>query len=651
MTIFDEKNKAFHEILSDQRSFAAIDWLAKLEAWCDSKVESVSAESRNVSGSLLQPYLAAMKYGSTEAMDMIVIKGFDPTYEVLHKRQTILSEYVSTSSDLSDSVLKLHLTHVENFHAEYPDALKRRKLIDYVNQDEPFLKQDALTHLVKRSSRGAPHNFSGTERSISDCVKVLTSYGADLDRSDRNNYTALQWSIIEGNSKVAMGLIRQMDVISLCSYNSLGQTAMSLAAANGMKDVVNLLLRQRVSPSGYFERNKPEVTIPSAMRSKICSNNPLLMALQGGHSKISFDLVANGGSFSAVSNSQDMHTALIFAVKMRDVGLLDLMLKKGFSPDETNNHGFTPLLYAISNMSRDLESDHSKAIESGKMCDLLLAQGASIDTMSKNGLSSISILESMAQQGNAHAQKMLLDRNTSKLFKFILETSGVQVQKLPDLKISDEQMADMRLARVENINSVWLNKIDKSVAYKEALIKEGFSSLKKMAAFPIGASGGVYAGLQALDKFASGSAFLKGYEVVALATNHIEMLTAACVVISAGVYAYSVMKDASKKYAVGYWLKNTTTSLIDRFIEPVVKILSEVKGEKALQILNRIEAVRERFSVLSQRFSMAFKALSGDLDAPLPPESTDSVTPVDLPVNVIPMPARRAGDGPGAGLG
>ena len=50
-------------------------------------------------------------------------------------------------------------------------------------------------------------------------MKVLTSYGADLDRSDRNNYTALQWSIIEGNSKVAMGLIRQMDVISLCSYN------------------------------------------------------------------------------------------------------------------------------------------------------------------------------------------------------------------------------------------------------------------------------------------------------------------------------------------------------------------------------------------------------------------------------------------------
>lgn len=651
MSIFDEKNKEYHIILSEQRNSPAHEWLQRLEDWCNSKVVSVGAENRNVSGSLLQPYLAAMKYGSIEAMEMMIIKGFDPTYEVLHKRQTILSEYASTSPDLSEAVVKLHLTHVENFHAEYPDALRKRKLGDYVNQDEPFLKQDALTHLVKRSPKGATHKFSGSERDISDCVKVLISYGADLDRSDRNNYTALQWSIIEGNSRVAIGLIRQMDINSLCSYNSLGQSAMSLAAGSGMKDVVNLLLRQRVSPSGYFERNKPEVAIPSVMRSKLCSSNPLLMALQGGHSKVAYDLVANGGSFSAVNNSHDMHTALIFAVKMRDVGLLELMLKKGFSPDEANNHGFTPLLYAISNMSKEFELDQERAMDYRKMCDLLLSYGASIDTMSKNGLSSISMLESMAQHGISPAQKMLFDRNTTKLFKFIFETSGVQVQKISDLKISDEQMADMRLARVENINSVWLNKTDKSVAYKEALIKDGFSSLKKMAAFPIGASGGVYAGLQALDKFASGSALLKDYEIVAMATNHIEMLTAACVVISAGVYAYTVLKDSSKKYAVGYWLKNTTASLAEKFIDPVLKALSEVKGEKALQILNRIEAVKNTISVMSQRLGMAFKALKGEMDVSTRVEDVTPATPSELPANVHPMPARRAEEGPGVGLG
>lgn len=635
MALYDEKHTEFLSILEAQRFTEKSLWEHSFREWLSKKIDSINANNRNISGNLLQPYLAAMRYSSKEAMDIIMSIGFNPTYQILQKRQSILSVYLTSSDNLNSEMLNYHLSQVSGFYGDIPEKQRVRKLFDYVNQVDPFLGQDALINVATRKTSHTESSSSISEKNIIECSKVLLTHGADLTRSDRNNYSALHWAIIEGNSRVAIHLIRNIGIDGCIAYNNSGETPLALSAKNGYRDVVLALLKKGVSPSGYTTK-LDAVDIPETMVSKLMVNNPLLLSLKSGHVGISNDLVSCGGTYLSSINAHDMHTGLIYAAKLNAPELLENMLRHGFSPNEANSHGFTALLYLVSNMSSGASDANYQ-----RMVSELIKSGSSIEVMSKNGLAVLDILEGMAKKGDDFAMQIIFNRNVKKLTEFVNATSGVEVHKISDLHVTDEQLADMRTTRVENVSSVWLNRAMKTEEYKESILKSGKSGFKDVVYSPFIGGSAVYGILKGVGEYAEKKTDLPYHEIITMAVNNIGSITAVCAVLAAGFVAYSTLTDDSKRYALGYWLKSTSSGLVEKYIDPVLKSMDSISDEKILHLRNVLFGYKARVDGIISRIGKAYAVLTGKVDvettAPVAQENKD----VSSEGKVVKMPNVR----------
>jgi ankyrin repeat protein len=637
MALYDEKHTEFLSILEAQRFTEKTLWEESFREWLDKKIESINVNNRNISGNLLQPYLAAMRYSSKEAMDIIMSIGFNPTYQILQKRQSILSVYLTSSDNLNSEMLNYHLSQVSGFYGDIPEKQRVRKLFDYVNQVDPFLGQDALINVATRKTSHTDSSSKISEKHIIECSKVLLTHGADLTRSDRNNYSALHWAIIEGNSRVAIHLIRNIGIDGCIAYNNSGETPLALSAKNGYRDVVLALLKKGVSPSGYTTK-LDAVDIPETMISKLMVNNPLLLSLRSGHVGISNDLVLCGGTYLSSINAHDMHTGLIYAAKLNAPELLENMLRHGFSPNESNSHGFTALLYLVSNMSSaapDTSSNYQRMVSE------LIKSGSSIEVMSKNGLAVLDILEGMAKKGDDFSMQIIFNRNVAKLTEFVNATSGVEVHKISDLHVTDEQLADMRTTRVENVSSVWLNRAMKTEEYKESILKSGKSGFKDVVYSPFIGGSAVYGILKGVGEYAEKKTDLPYHEIITMAVNNIGSITAVCAVLAAGFVAYSTLTDDSKKYALGYWLKNTSSGLVEKYLDPVLKSMDSITDEKILRLRTVLFRYKARIDGIISRIGSAYAVLTGKLDIETNAPVVQEVQELTSQGKVVKMPSAR----------
>lgn len=605
MALYDDKHQEFLSILEAQRFTDRANWEKKFGEWLASKISSIRENGKNVSGNLLQPYLASMRYGSKEAMNLLMAADFNPTYQLLHKRLSILSEYIGSSDNLNAEILKHHLGHVSTFYSDLPEKQRERKVFDYVNQVDPFLGQDALINICTRKCNSELDQAKITEKSIIDSIKVLISSGADLTRSDRNNYMALHWAIIEGNSKVAISLIRCIEQDGLVAYNNSYETPLSLAAKNGQREVVLSLLKKGVTCDGYVLSNGSP-SLPPNMKQRLNSQNPLLLALQTGKIDVANDLVSFGAKFDATINQHDMHTALIYAVKHDNPALLSNMLKNGHMPNQVNSHGFTPLTY-LSLRLRDCPSSSSTK----SMIKDVLSHKGSLEVITKNGLSALDVLESMAKNGDEFAMNVVYDRNVEKMIEFVSETSNLKVAEISDLHVNDEQLASMRTTRVESISSVWLNREMKTEEYREAIAATGRASFKDIAFTPFIAASSVYGILKGVGEYIEGKKDLPFHDYLELAVHNTEMVTAVCSVIAAGFMAYRTLSDDRKKYALGHWLSDTVSQITKKYIDPLISRLESYSDERVVRIRISLSKAQKRLTTITQRIGDAFRVLSG----------------------------------------
>jgi ankyrin repeat protein len=626
MEIFDKSNKALSSILDQYGQISMDDWNAQIDAYLDEKVSTIKALNKSIPGNLIQPYVAAMKFGSKDVMSKIVGMGFNPTFELLYKHHTVLMEYVSTNAIVDKEIISEHLRHVADTFANQPKSVSSVKVAEYLNRSEPFNKHDAVIMLSKRSSK---NNYDGSEKELGDAIRLLGDHGAVKNKLDASNYNPLHWSIIEGNTRLSIQFIRSMTVDDCCVFNDGGETALSLAAKNGAHEVLIALLKKGVSIEGYQQRQGPLVALTALMSPKILANNPLLMALRGGHSKVSLDLVNLGATFFPANNQHDMHTALIYAAKMKDFDLMSVMLKRGANPNEVNSHGFSPILYLL------LDYVQIQDPQAKKMIDMLLDKGASLEGQSKNGTSGIDLVIKMAQGGVGEAQDWLFKRNVIKLQEYVKSAVGLDLKNVKDLVINDENLADMRLNRVEQVNSVWLNRTAKSDEYKKSLSEKGFGEIKKLSGLISAVGGGSYTGLQFLSSQIDSHQYLADSKWLHLLTQNIEVATATITIAAAAFGVLKLTSDHEKRYAVSKWITENLGAVNRILIDPLMSRLRHSYDSKTLVLSHRLQGISEKVNLLLSRVSLALKAIKGEMDAPILKEVVETD-------NVIEMQAVRS---------
>jgi ankyrin repeat protein len=612
MEIHDKNNKILSDLLSQFGLLALPEWSKRVDEYLEQKISTIRAMEKSVPGNLIQSYVAAMKFGSVDVMNKVIAHGFNPTFELLYKHHTVLMEYVSSNQVVDKEVIALHLKHIKDVYADLPSSIATLKLQEYLNRCEPFNKHDAVIMLAKRSAK---NNYEGAEKELGEAIKLLGDNGASKSKLDSSNYNALHWSIIEENTKLSIQLIRSMTVDDCCMFNSSGETALSLASKNGAYEVLIGLLKKGVSIEGYYTRQQEPLTLTASMKQKLTANNPLLLAMQNGHRRLALDLVNMGAAFFAANNAHDMHTALIYAVKLKDPELLAALLKKGSNPNEVNSHGFSPLLYLL------LDYVTTQEAESKKMIEALLAKGASLDSQSKNGTSGVDLLVKMAQGGVGEAQDWLFKRNVEKLQEFVKSAVGLEFQNVNDLVINDDNLADMRLNRVEQVNSVWLNRSAKSDEYKKSLSEKGFGELKKLTGILSAVGGGSYTGLQFLSAQAETHKFIADQTFLHMLSQNIEVATATITVVTACIGILGITTDKDKRYAVSKWVSENMKKINAVLLDPVISLLRHAHDKQSLRLLTKIDGLKQKFDMINGRVSLAIKAIKGDLEK-------EDVTPI-----------------------
>lgn len=605
MDIHDKDNKVLSALLLSSTTIPSEAWKAEVNAYFAKKADSIKETGKNIAGNLIISYVASMRSGSIFAMDAVIQHGFIPTYELLHKHNTVLMEYVTTASNIDEAVIANHLLHVSNLYADQTESVISSKMREYLNSADPFNSHDAIIILSKRSSK---NNYDGTQRDLGKAIRTIVEAGGSPSRLDRSNYTSLHWSIIEGNTKLAIQLIRTMDINSCCALNDSGETPLSLSAKNGSYPIVISLLKKGVSTEGYYPRQDVPLKTTMSMSQKIAASNPLLLALKNGHRKIALELVCLGAKFYAVNNSHDMHTSLIYAAKMKDQLLLSAMLKKNFDPNETNSHGFGPLLYLL------MDYAESKSVESKKMIEELILKGANFETLSKNGTSPVDVLVKISQSGDGDGQNWLFKRNVEKLQEFVKSSVGLKFENVNDLVISDDNLAEMRLNRIEQVNSVWLNRTAKSDGYKKTLSEKGYSEIKKLSGIVSAVSGGSFAALHFMSNQVVSHAYLSGIPAIKLLTDHIQTASSIITVIAAGIGVLAITKDATKKYAVTKWISEKLLIVRKILIDPVWDLMRLSVDKNIVAIVHKVDSINKRLDLIGSRMSLAISAIKGDMD-------------------------------------
>ncbi|MFK4132108.1 ankyrin repeat domain-containing protein [Pseudomonas luteola] len=614
MEIYDKKSEELTRLYDIRGIIGEAEFGVRIDSYINHKRDSLISAGKNFAGNMIMPYLLAMKYGYKDVMDKLVQSGFNPSYELLYKHSTILVEYIENTSNIDPSIVSAHIEHVKSLYIDQPADVSRQRLAEYLCASDPFNRHDAVFSLVKRSSS---NGYEGSQKILRDVVKLLVDNGSSLNRRDNNNYTPLQWAIIEGNNRLAINLIRTMDQAALVGFNNNGETALSLAAKGGHYEVVVALLKRGCMHDGVNLRQAQKASFTLSMEQKLLLNNPLMLSLKNGHTKVAKELVLNGGNFDSSNNPHDMHSPLIYAVKQSDHDLVDAMIKSGFNVNEQNSHGFTPLLYAVLDYSVDQQDSIKKIINS------LISAKANFDILGRNGVSATDVLEKISSNSLPEVQEWMFIRNTAKLKDFVFQSTGLDLKSVKDIVINDDHRADMRIHRIENINSVWLNREEKSDEFKSSLSEKGFAELKKLSGALTFVGGGTYSGLQFAKDYAGSHAWIAANEAVKLATSNIEFATLSITVLTAAVSSIALMTDDAKRYAVSIWIKGTLQKIKERLVDPVMDKLEHLYEKKYLEVINRIRKIEDKLDIYIDRLSRAYRSLKGDYDSNEPNNTTN----------------------------
>lgn len=202
--------------------------------------------------------------------------------------------------------------------------------------------------------------------------EALLDAGADINAQNREGQTPLMSMILARRSEAALRLIKREDIdISLTDRD--GRTAMDLAAASSMPDVLSALMdrqRQTSGDNGFLGMLRDNKTPIHLSKDRYGVNAMHQAARQGDLETLSLILSASDANVNERNDAGE--TPLLVATRSGAMGCVEKLLTVKADPNRPGKNGETPLC---------------EAARLGRLviAEMLIKAGADIDAAPRNG--------------------------------------------------------------------------------------------------------------------------------------------------------------------------------------------------------------------------------------------------------------------------
>lgn len=266
-----------------------------------------------------------------------------------------------------------------------------------INEHEEVVKMLLATDTVELNAKNrggyTPLHTTLIKGHIGIVKLLLGTNGVDLNAKENRGWTPLHFAVSQGNEEIVKLLLATEDV-DLSSSNAL--TPLHIAAQNGCESVAKLLL----TAEGVDIESKT-----------MAGHTPLTLAAREGHKGMVRLLLAEGADPNITHSWKDKtdYTALHLAVSLKQKGVVELLLAEGADPNLVCSRGEKQNLTAL-HLALAVRKAKARDIE---IVQLLLEGGANTNllaTYNYVGICSLSPLHMAVTCESKATVELLLQR-------------------------------------------------------------------------------------------------------------------------------------------------------------------------------------------------------------------------------------------------
>jgi len=246
-----------------------------------------------------------------------------------------------------------------------------------------------------------------SQKGYTDIVKVLLDKGAEVDRPDSENFTALHAASEKGNADIVKMLLDKGANVNYLNGGIF--TALYIASEVGNADIVKMLLDKGADVNSLNDEKFTALYIASIngyadivkmLLDKGADVNylnggiftALYVASENGHADIVKMLLDKGADVNFLNNEK--FTTLYIASEVGNADIVKMLLDKGANVNYLNDEKFTALYIAS-------EKGYVDVVK------LLLDRGADVNSVNNGKFTALYIA---SEKGHADIVKILLDK-------------------------------------------------------------------------------------------------------------------------------------------------------------------------------------------------------------------------------------------------
>lgn len=370
----------------------------------------------------------ALFYLSKTNNNDIITKGFDLCSTVTFNNnygQNILNFYCKYASFINQKTLTLM---IDKCRDELGDAAFEQ----FLNLKDMYGRTAFSNLTINAIRKSNPKRKAGLIRSL----KLLEAEGANINLTDNARVSPVLWSCIEDDEAVFDSLLKLGANLELESID--GDTCLYQAILRDSNFTYKII-------DSIEEINKSQNNI---------SKHPIFEAVRTGDNHLALSVISKmPEGLNLTDPLNDNHSLLILAIKSGSLDLTNSLVSLGADVNLENNHGMTPLMYALFNFKND-PSSYRKIIKT------LIDNGADINAVDNKGENSIDIakyLELEAQVGTLlynNNLKKIADEfykgDKKKAEKLVMEMGEYTIDKLSSSDVQNSHILDVVEDKIES---------------------------------------------------------------------------------------------------------------------------------------------------------------------------------------------------------
>jgi|GEM_PF-2445749 len=331
-------------------------------------------------------------------------------YKMVKEEKNLLMEvYEEKQYPFLKYLLDYGLKDDHDFSFGDSKGKRRKRLLMKVCEDNNLEILQLIGYNVDMNSHNALDAPDDTplmvacEHGYLDMVKYFVKIHCDLNKRNRNGFTALDKACMNEHTEIFIYLIESGASIER-SYDQFGKSLLMLACQMGTEEMVEYLMNSRSSHKKWIQREinrvneKNETALMYAclrgnydivkclvdhqadVRIKSKYNGTALnYAVQGSNDKIVEFLLCHTTYYSIDTRGKYGETEMITACKNNHFNMVKSLVEAGAKIDEKDYQGYTGLLWACEN-------------ENHEMIRFLIGKGANIHICNDYGYNALVLL-------------------------------------------------------------------------------------------------------------------------------------------------------------------------------------------------------------------------------------------------------------------